>query len=98
MKDQKTVEIDAAFEQMLVSAARYACGKRTYIVSDTVEYIIRLLPKLTERTIGVLLRDFEDNFRMEGHCPSTKVFGDDCDRKYWVKLNDACKKELSSRY
>lgn len=39
MYRQKTVPIDDDFQEMLVSAERYALGRMTYIVSLTVDLL-----------------------------------------------------------
>ena len=37
------------YEHMLISALRYALGRRTYIVEITMEYIEAEIPKLSEQ-------------------------------------------------
>lgn len=36
------------YEHMLISAVRYALGRRTYIVGLTVNYVIKELPRLSD--------------------------------------------------
>lgn len=50
-------EIDDTFEQMLISAERYAQGRQTYIVGMTAKFIKHLLPKLTDLCLKILADD-----------------------------------------
>ena len=96
MTAENSVALDSDFETILVCAERYACGRRTYIVSDVVDYILKYLPLLSKKTLTVLMRDMESNFDMENRMPKSKVFGDDCDRKRWIKLYYACKDAIAT--
>ena len=73
---------DQRFEQMLISAERYACGRRTYIVADTVQYIASLLPMLSDWCIGVMLEDMRSQTEYASRVEDS-AFGDPCDQKYW---------------
>lgn len=64
------------YEHMIVSAMRYAIGRRTYIVELTVNYIIAELPKLSDYCKGIMIKDIE----------SATSYGDDCDKQEWIKL------------
>lgn len=46
MNKIKTVEMDENFQEILVSAVRYALGRMTYIVGFTVDYISPLIKSL----------------------------------------------------
>ena len=81
------VPIDAMFCEMMNWAARYAIGRRTYVVSDTANYILRLVDRLDWQTLICLKNDIE----------SASSLGDSCDEKEWLKLLDAVKKELERR-
>ncbi|MGN0693748.1 MAG: hypothetical protein ACI4LK_02415 [Lentihominibacter sp.] len=63
------------YEQMLVSALRYALGRRTYIVDLTVEYILNELPELSEHCINVMIQDIKEQERFG--------YGDPCDESDW---------------
>lgn len=109
MSKTTTVPIGRKFESMLISAERYACGRRTYIVSDTVEYITSLLPKLSDWCISVFLEDMQSNLDMEnrissrnstavwGDSHSTAVWGDSQDKKCWMKFISECRSEMERR-
>ena len=66
------------YEHMLISALRYALGRRTYIVSTTAEYIANEIPKLSEQCKAVMIRDIEEQERFG--------YGDDCDKVDWMWL------------
>lgn len=80
------VEINGEKEDlsaMLVSAERYALGRRTYIVYWTYEFISKNLHLLTEKDKKVMIRDIEN----------AVSYGDDCDKKCWMNLLDNLEKE-----
>ena len=61
---------------ILVSAERYALGRKTYIVHWTCEFIENNLALLTEKDRQVMIRDLENPIS----------YGDDCDQKDWEGL------------
>lgn len=61
---------------ILVSAERYALGRRTYIVNWTCEFIENNLALLTDKDRQVMIRDLENPIS----------YGDDCDEKEWKRL------------
>mgnify|MGYP004485764761 CR=1 FL=1 len=61
---------------LLVSAQRYALGRRTYIVSWTCDVIKNNLNVLTETDRRVMIRDIE----------SAINYGDACDENDWKEL------------
>lgn len=67
------------FSEMMVSAVRYALGRRNYIVSDTVSYIKHVLPCLTRNDIHVIYTDIVE-------AESEDRLGDDCDVHNWLFL------------
>lgn len=68
------------YEQMIVSAERYALGRMTYIVEITVNYILQEIEndKLSDRCLDVIGEDIR----------SAKNLGMECDEKLWLKLLD----------
>lgn len=67
------------FSEMMVSAVRYALGRRNYIVSDTVSYIKHVLPYLIRNDIHVIYTDIVE-------AESENRLGDDCDIHDWLSL------------
>jgi hypothetical protein len=68
------------YEQIVISAERYALGRMTYIVELTVKYILNEIEnnKLSDRCLDVVAEDIR----------STKDLGMECDKKQWLKLLD----------
>lgn len=61
---------------ILVTAERYALGRRTYIVAWTCEVIKNNMDLLTEKDIQVMIRDIEEAYS----------YGDKCDETEWKAL------------
>lgn len=93
----KHVPIDRDFEQMLISAERYACGRMSYIVATTVDYILSLLPYLSDWCIGVMQNDMKSEFEMYERAPNLKTLGMEFDYKQWERFRDALNKEMEGR-
>lgn len=74
-----SVPCDERFSEMMVSAVRYALGRRNYIVSDTVSYIKHVLPYLIRNDIHVIYTDIVE-------AESENRLGDDCDVHDWLSL------------
>lgn len=51
------VPFDNDFEQILISAVRYACGRATYIVSFTINYISQYLKDISDWCLEIMIRD-----------------------------------------
>ena len=66
------------YEQMIVSAERYALGRMTYIVEVTVNYILQEIEddKLSDQCLGIIRNDIK----------SARDYGMECDKKNWLKL------------
>lgn len=61
---------------MLLSAERYALGRRTYIVEWTCSFIANNMHLLTEGNKKVMIRDIE----------TSESYGEDFDKAEWMKL------------
>lgn len=68
---------------ILVSAERYALGRRTYIVHWTCEFIQDNIHLLSDKDRQVMIRDLE----------SAISYGEDCDEKDWKKLLEILKEK-----
>ena len=68
---------------ILVSAERYALGRRTYIVQWTCEFIKNNIHLLSDKDRQVMIRDLE----------SAISYGEDCDEKDWKKLLEILKEK-----
>ena len=66
------------YEQIIISAERYALGRMTYIVELTVNYILEQIEfdKLSDRCLDIIAEDIRQ----------AKDLGMECDKKCWIKL------------
>lgn len=74
-----SVPCDEQFSEMMVFAARYAIGRRTYAVPDTVNYIAHVLPFLRRNDIKVIY-----TYIVEAE--SENRLGDECEVESWMYL------------
>ena len=74
------------YEQMLVSALRYALGRRTYIVEITVNFIISELHSLSDYCKNIMVRDIE----------TAHSYGDECDKEDWIRLLEALESHVDN--
>lgn len=103
MSKAKMLPLDDLMEQMIISAERYALGRMTYTVSDTVNFILPLVPFITTHTLRVLEMDFQraeseskrrsDNFAGMDF----DIWGVEWDKRAWFELWGAVKSELERR-
>lgn len=68
------------YEQIIISAERYALGRMTYVVELTVNYILKEIEedKLSDRCLDIIAEDIR----------SARSYGMECDKKLWIKLLD----------
>lgn len=71
---------------LLVSAERYALGRRTYIVSWVCENITNNLHLLTNKDKQVMIRDILDGERYG--------YGDEFDKQEWLRLLAILEREV----
>lgn len=66
------------YEQIIISAERYALGRMTYIVEKTVNYIIQEIEddKLSGECLSIIRDDIK----------SAEDYGMKCDSENWFKL------------
>lgn len=81
------VPVDDMLGEMLNWAVRYALGRMTYAVSDTVSYVMPLIPKLDRKTLSVMMEDIK----------SAPRYGHEIDKTDWMRLLDAIREELKRR-
>lgn len=86
------IELSHELESMLISSVRYALGRRTYIVSQTVDYLIPLLPYLSEWFLRNVLKDL-----WEISSSTEWDRGDPCDYRDWARLWAKIGDELTER-
>ena len=71
---------------ILVSAERYALGRRTYIVGWTCEIIKKNMHLLSGKDKAVMIRDIE----------TAIYYGDECDKQCWMNLLATLRKEIKN--
>lgn len=71
---------------MLVSAERYALGRRTYIVGWTCEIIKKNMYLLSDKDKKIMIRDLENPIS----------YGDECDKQEWIILLEMLRKEIKN--
>ena len=71
---------------VLVSAERYALGRRTYIVGWTCEIIKKNMHLLSGKDKAVMIRDIE----------TAIYYGDECDKQQWMILLETLRKEIKN--
>ena len=96
-KTAKTIPLNDDTEHMLISAVRYAIGRRTYVVGDTVEYMLPLLPDVSRHMLFVLYEDLKSAFAMYDRLGNTAGLGDQCDIEEWKRLRSAVMNEVLKR-
>ena len=85
------VPIDSDFEQVLICAERYACGRQTYMPHTVIRYISPLLPHLDDNTLHVLDMDMQDAVWIGG-------LGDpQIDAPEWMAFHEWVKNERKRR-
>jgi hypothetical protein len=77
------------YEHMLISAVRYALGRRTYIVKLTTDYIARQIPKLSDECITLMIEDIKNPLG---------GYGDPWDKQDWLCLLEQLEEEMGKRY
>ena len=85
----KFVPVDDMFCEMMNWAVRYSLGRRTYAVSDTIYYITKLIPFLTDKTIYSMIRDIESK--------EPDNLGDHMDTYAWIMFKSKLIAEQNKR-
>lgn len=71
------------YEHMLISALRYALGRRTYIVELTCKYIEQQIPMLSDQCKAIMIDVIEQQEQL----------GNECDREDWMQLLERLKEQ-----
>ncbi len=79
------------FGCVLNCAVRYAIGRQTYMPGVVINFIVPLLPNLSDRTLRVFDQDIVDQRHMGG-------YGDkQIDEPLWMRFHELVKHELTKR-
>ncbi len=76
-------------DTIVFCAFRYALGRKTYVVSEVVEEIIKRLPEITEQT---KMQMSDEIFR----AITSQKAGMDIDVAEWLKLKEAVEENLNA--
>lgn len=82
------------YENMIISAVRYALGRLTYIVGLTVDYVLKDIEnkKLSQKCLYIIKQDILDELNPD-KLRVDPIFTADC-IKEWQRLLDRIEKEL----
>lgn len=58
------VPIDDDFQQMMISALRYALGRQSYIVGLTIEYLEWKIPLMDKKYLAIMSRDIDEEMKL----------------------------------
>lgn len=59
MNKEITLKLDYVLRDMIISALRYAIGRKTYIVEETIDFIKSYPNLIDERTKKIMLEDLK---------------------------------------
>lgn len=71
------------FQDIVISALRYALGRRTYITQSTADFIKEYPEIIDKRVKQVMLNDLNEYFNMRDNCYH---IDDNCDYNTWLDL------------
>ena len=75
---------------MIIGAFRYALGRMSYVVGDTVDWLIENWGDVPDQAKRVIRNELQSEIQRdnENRADGAKFFalGMDCDRAEWVKL------------
>lgn len=83
------------FELALLGYLRYSMGRRSYIVGACSDYLISLLPVLSDWCLNNIENDLEDYAADVER--DFRSWGDDYDKASWLKLWDNLVIEIKNR-
>ena len=84
--------MDKELQQIYICAIRYCMGRKSYMPSIVVNYIIPKLKDLDTNTIRVMLEDCKDQ-------EDTENWGNEyIDKPLWLNWGKELSKEYNSRY
>lgn len=77
------LKLDYVLRDMIISALRYALGRRTYITAETSEFIVENKAIIDSRMKQVMLRDLKEYFERRN---KSFISDDKCDYEVWENL------------
>ena len=80
--NKETIKVDRNLKDLVISAVRYALGRKTYITGLTSDFIINNPSLIDERVKKVMIKDLEEYFAYR----SCYYNDDECDYQSWLRL------------
>lgn len=100
----KLYKFDA--DDLIMSATSHYLGRRTAMVSEHCDALVKSWPKLSQAVRDYVRRIVESAFERDDHCRSLPDFGfalplgNDCDREAWLRVRalwvDSQRRETSA--
>lgn len=90
------VPIDDDFQQMMVSALRYALVRQSYIVGLTIEYLEWKIPLMDKKYLAIMSRDIDEEIKMFDRLskdPKSRRMSIDIDKR-WIRLKEKIDERL----
>lgn len=90
------VPIDDDFQQMMVSALRYALTRNSYIVGMTIEYIKWKIPLMDKKYLAIMSRDIDEEIKLYDRLskdPNGRWMSKDTDKR-WIQLKEKIDEKL----
>ena len=81
------VPMDDDFQQMMVSALRYALARNSYIVGLTIEYIEWKIPLMDKKYLAIMSRDIDEEIKLSDRLSK------DIDKR-WIQLKEKIDERL----
>ena len=82
------IKVDYVLKDMIISALRYALGRKTYITQETAEFIMENPNLIDDRVKTVMIRDIDEYFDRRR---TWDYKDDECDYQTWIGLYDYLK-------
>ena len=90
------VSIDDDFQQMMVSALRYALTRNSYIVGLTIEYIECKIPLMDKKYLTIMSRDIDEEMKLSDRLSKDidkRWMSKDIDKR-WIQLKEKIDERL----
>lgn len=90
------VPIDDDFQQMMVSALRYALTRNSYIVGLTIEYLEWKIPLMDKKYLAIMSRDIDEEIKLSDRLskdPKSNCMSIDIDKR-WFGLKEKIDERL----
>lgn len=90
------VPIDDDFQQMMISALRYALTRQSYIVGLTIEYLEWKIPLMDKKYLAIMSRDIDEEMKLSDRLskdPKSRRMSIDIDKR-WIQLKEKIDERL----